>query len=147
MSIQSAHPLSDCGPKAENTGSSTLPAHKIHSILSNQRRYLLLEELVARDGRAEFDDLVEVVVVRELGIGPEHAEWAKKRKTVRTSLYQTHMKRLKDHGVVDFRSKTGVIQFGDNAEAILPYLEAPAEPGDSAGLFDRLANAFGSIRS
>ncbi|MFB1066473.1 hypothetical protein [Natrinema sp. H-ect4] len=139
MSIQHADALSDCGTEAPNAGSSGISTTEIHAILSNKRRLFLLEELVALEGKAEFNDLVDRVAQRELGISPKHPNWSDERKKVRVSLYQTHIKRLKQDGVVDYRSKTGTIVLGENSESVLSYLEVPA---NDDGFFGRVSDAF-----
>lgn len=142
MSIQQPNALSDCGTEVPNTSSSALSTCEIHTILSNQRRLYLLEELFAREGVAEFNDLVDAVVVRELEIAPDDPDWSTKRKTVRVSLYQTHIKRLKESSIVDYTSKTGTISLGEHADAVAPYLEVPGIE-ETHGFFDRVSRAFG----
>lgn len=146
MSIQHAHALSDCGTETPNADASTICTTEIHSILSNKRRLFLLEELIARE-EAEFNDLVDAVAQRELGITPENPDWHDERKKVRVSLYQTHIDRLKEHGIIDYQRKTGLIQLAENAEAISPYLEVPTlgTTEDSCGILDRVSSAFRSM--
>lgn len=142
MSTQHAHALSGCGPEAPNPDSSPLSTCDIHSILSNQRRLYLLEELFARKGRAEFDDLVDAVCERELEATGEKTSWSDKRKSVRVSLYQTHMSRLKDDAIVDYARRTGTIALAQNSDIVAPYLDVEVE---TAGFLDRVSSALRSM--
>ena len=148
MSIQDAHALSDCGTEAANAAVSGISTTEIHSILSNKRRLFLLEELVAIAGQeAEFNDLVDAVAERELGITPDDPSWSDERKKVRVSLYQTHIERLRDAGVVDYERKTGLIELGEHADEILPYLDvgsAAATHGDDS-IVGRVSSAFRAL--
>lgn len=127
MSIKNAHALSDCGIEAEKSTDSGLETVEIHALLSNERRLFALEYLFAQNGQAEFNAIVDHVAQRELDVAPDDPEWSDARHKVRVSVYQTHIDRLKDDGIVDYERKTGTIRLGKNASEVAPFLDLEEE--------------------
>lgn len=77
-----------------------LDADAAFALLSNARRRHLLREL--RDGRtASLDDVARRVAAAERGVSTGDVD-AGARKSVHVSLYQTHVPRLAEHGVVRY---------------------------------------------
>jgi hypothetical protein len=52
----------------------------------------------------------------------------KQRKRVQTALYQMHLPKLAEQGVVSYDRRAGRVELADRAEDCLPYLDATPEP-------------------
>ena len=85
-----------------NPHPNSLDADAMFGLLSNERRRRLLKELDRR-GTATLDEMARVVAAAEQGTSTEEVE-TNARKSVHVSLYQTHVPRLAEAGVVDYDS-------------------------------------------
>lgn len=85
-----------------------LGVDEVLDVLKNERRRLVIEVL-AEEGMMTWEDLPREVANRQAGGSATELE----RKRVHVSLYQSHIPRLKDRGVVEAH-KTG-----EDAEAFV----------------------------
>lgn len=93
-------------------------------VLQNERRRRVLRHLWNReDGGASLGDLAEHVAAIENGTTPE-ALTAKQRKRVYVGLYQSHLPKLDEAGVVEFDQKRGEVELTERSDQLKRYLDA-----------------------
>jgi hypothetical protein len=78
--------------------SDTISQNGAYDILSNERRRFVLSYLSRVDGPVELGELAEEIGRWETG---SESLSRKERKRVYVSLYQTHIPRLADAGVIE----------------------------------------------
>lgn len=83
--------------------------------LKNRRRRYALQILLEEDGPIQLSELSERIASLETGV-PINELSAHERKSVYTSLYQTHLPKLHDVGFVDYNSNRGIVKLGEQAE-------------------------------
>ena len=90
----------------------------IHSLCSNRRRRLIISYLVRdADGHCTISDATEYVAGVEAlddGDGPEHRPGGQ-RKAVYIALYQSHLPKLDEAGVIEWDKDRGTIDATDFA--------------------------------
>jgi hypothetical protein len=132
--------------------SDSLSQDTLFFILQNSRRRETIRCLQEMGGEAEFSDVVEAVAGREFDCEPHELEYDK-RKTVYTSLYQTHLPKLQDAGIVEYDRRGGYVRLTDVAGELDEYLDQPAGANGfqyvhvglaSLLLFVALANVLGA---
>jgi len=101
---------------------------EVFKLLSVQRRRELLRGLKRAGGEATFGELTEAIAT-----GESDAESTRKgRKAVYVSLYQTHVPRLVEAGVIERDDETKSLRLTERAADLLAYLEFdPAEKSRS----------------
>lgn len=104
--------------------SETISQNRAFDILSNARRRFILSYLSKSDGPVELRELADEVARWETG---SDSLSRKERKRVYVSLYQTHIPRLNDAGVIDYDSESGLVQLVDRARDIDRYVREPTE--------------------
>lgn len=93
----------------------------IFDVLKNRRRRYTLHYLKRQDRPVELSELAEQVAAWENDkTVPELT--ANERKSVYTSLYQTHLPKLADAGIVDYNRNRGVVELSRNASQLEGYL-------------------------
>ena len=101
----------------------TLPQETVFTLLQNERRRYVLEYLDSTDGPVEIRDLSEHVAARENDQAVSEVTY-QERKRVYTSLYQIHLPKLADAGVVDYDRRAGVVSLAPASDACLQHLAA-----------------------
>ncbi|MFW6384520.1 MAG: DUF7344 domain-containing protein [Halodesulfurarchaeum sp.] len=114
---------------------------EIFFLLKNRRRRAVIEYLLEAGGRAQFDELVVAIAAREKEKDVKEITY-KERKSVHTSLYQSHLPKLQSAGVVEYDRRSGSVTLTDAIEAIRPYLDVSAaheaqSPTDGLDRLDR----------
>ncbi len=90
-------------------------------ILTNARRRYTLSYLRSRTGAVSIGELAEVVAAWENDTSIELVS-SKERKSVYTSLYQTHLPKMADAGVIEYDRQRGNVQLSDRANELDEYL-------------------------
>lgn len=121
---------------------STLPASKIHFVLSNTRRQLALEYLAKRDGVATLRDLSEEVAAAETGQSPPPRNV---RETVYVSLHQTHLPTLHDLGLIEYDRDRKVITWLAASRDVQYYMEVVTKYGITWDEFYRYLGVIGLL--
>jgi DNA-binding transcriptional ArsR family regulator len=98
-----------------------LSENELFDVLRNPRRRATMKYLRA-EGSADVSDLVDHVGAREFGVEPE-ALARGQRKSVHVSLYQTHLPKLDDAGVVEYDPDRGTVEVTDAASRLYPLLD------------------------
>ncbi|PSP56350.1 hypothetical protein BRC82_02330 [Halobacteriales archaeon QS_1_67_19] len=111
----------DNSPKQE-----TLSEDLIFDVLKNRRRRYTLHYLKQQDRPVELSELAEQVAAWENDTTVEGLS-ANERKSVYTSLYQTHLPKLADAGIVEYNQNRGVVELSDNATQLEGYLQPQDE--------------------
>jgi len=104
----------------------SLPLDQTFEILRNQRRRYVLQYLDATEGQVSLSDLAEQIAawendkeVREIS--------SSERKRVYVGLYQCHLPKMDDMGVVAFNKPRGIVEPGENVGAVVEYLRTDDE--------------------
>ena len=109
-------------PSPSRDRDDDLELSEVFEILQNQRRRRVLRYLTTTaDGRATLSDLAEHVAGLENDVDPAHLS-SSQRKRVYVGLYQAHLPKLDDYGVVDFDKNRGTVVLDDTSD-LDPYFE------------------------
>ena len=103
----------------------TLSLTVIFEVLRNARRRYVLREIANHedgDGIA-FGDLVDHVAAEEQGAEVGTVD-SGTRKAVYTSLYQSHLPKLDDMGVISYDRRSGPVRAGPHLDEVLNCLDA-----------------------
>lgn len=93
----------------------------IFEILHVSRRRDVLGYLEENDGAASLDELAEFIAAKENGI----EEWelsSSQRKRVYIGLYQCHLPKMDDAGIIDYNQPRGQVELKPAAAQLYPYL-------------------------
>ncbi|MDS0259626.1 hypothetical protein NDI56_09505 [Haloarcula sp. S1CR25-12] len=128
--------------KIADTSGSGLSEDEIFTLLAMHRRRELLRTLDRAGGEATVGD-----ITNELA-GGEHGDDAgvKERKTVYVSLYQTHIPRLVEAGVLVHDEDTKLVRLTDRGEVLLAYLRYDPT-AKQPGLLSRVLRPGGRKRA
>lgn len=98
----------------------------LFSLLSNPRRRFILQYLSRVEGPVTLQDLATEVAAWENETDSEDLT-DKERKRLYVSLYQTHIPKLDDVGVIEYDQDTGEIQLTDQVSDLSMYLDGDVE--------------------
>ncbi len=101
---------------------TTLSRDLVFDVLKNQRRRYALHYLKQAEDTVQLSDLAEQVAAWENDITVD-AISAAERKRVYTALYQSHLPKLDDAGIVNYNQNRGIVELATAAEQLDPYLE------------------------
>lgn len=99
----------------------------VFDVLKNRRRRYALHYLRRADGTVQLSELAEQVAAWENGITVD-AISAAERKRVYTALYQSHLPKLDDAGIVDYNQNRGIVELSSAADQLDMYLDLEAQP-------------------
>jgi hypothetical protein len=100
---------------------------RIHSLIGNQRRLLLLRELTEVGDEATVRELSERLAAKETGTWPPPRS---ARKSVYVSLIQTHLPKLDRADVIAYDEGAKSVRLCSEICRLEPYLDAPEEDSD-----------------
>jgi hypothetical protein len=110
-----------CGNRASD---GTVDVGTVCEMLGNRRRRYALHYLKQQDdGTVEMGELSTRVAAWERGVEPEQVSYDE-RKTVHTALYQHHAPKLDENGLVEYDSRSGVLELTEAGADVDLYLEA-----------------------
>ena len=121
---------------------SSLSDDETFDLLRNERRRETLRYLETNDGRATLDEVAENIAAKENDTTVEELT-SDQRKRVYVGLYQNHMSKLDDAGVVDYDKDRGTIRITPAARQLLQYLDVPPVEVGSGGEPDAPARGTG----
>lgn len=98
----------------------------VFEILKNERRRRVLSYLRDHDERVTLSDLAEHIAALENDTDVASIT-SSQRKRVYVGLYQCHLPKMDDMGVVDFNQNRGIIERGPNAEQLYEYIDSDGE--------------------
>jgi len=114
-------PASGVAEEGQPSGPEEIRLDVIFDILKNQRRRHVLRYLREYE-TTTLSDLAEHVAALENGKDVQSLT-SSERKRVYVGLYQCHLPRMNDAGVIDFDSDRGRIELNDTAEQLDQYLD------------------------
>ncbi|WP_134670059.1 DUF7344 domain-containing protein [Halorussus marinus] len=99
----------------------------VFDVLKNRRRRYALHYLRRADDSVELSELAEQVAAWEndTTVG---AISAAERKRVYTALYQSHLPKLDEAGIVEYNQNRGIVELSGAAEQLDVYLDLDAQP-------------------
>ena len=101
----------------------------LFELLKNQRRRDAIRYLKEHDGEATLSDMAEHIAAKENDITVE-ALSSSQRKRVYIGLYQCHLPKMADTGVIDFEKNRGDIELQPPAQQLDAYLDSDEEEED-----------------
>ena len=107
----------------ESEDDESPPLDLVFGILKNSRRRKVIKYLRQREERISMSDLAEHIAAVENGTTPRMLT-SKQRKRVYVALYQCHLPKMDDAGVVDFNNDRGTIELGEEAVEFEAHLKA-----------------------
>ncbi|QWC20226.1 hypothetical protein [Halorubrum sp. 2020YC2] len=111
------------------TRENGLSQDALFSLLSNPRRRYILQYLNRTGETIRLQALAAEVAAWENETEPE-ALTNKQQKRLYVSLYQTHIPKLEEAGIVEYDGDTGEIRLTDRGSDLNRYLDADAPEGD-----------------
>lgn len=110
------------GSKMTETQNNELSQDTLFSLLSNPRRRYILSYLNGTDEPILLQDLASEVAAWEIETDPDQLT-DKQQKRLYVSLYQTHIPKLEEAGIVDYESDTGEIRLTHRGDDLNRYLD------------------------
>jgi hypothetical protein len=114
-------------PPITQQDSDTLTQGKVYDLLSNARRRFVISYLRDREEPVELNALSREVAAWESETAIEDLT-DQQIKRVYVSLYQTHIPKLNESGLVDYDRDTGMVALADNVRALDTYLPDGDQP-------------------
>lgn len=118
-------PAQDHGAPASG---SELTDDELFDVLRNSRRRDVLSYLLAEGPTATVTELTEHIASAEYEV-PAGELTTTQRKRVYTALYQCHLARLDEFGVVAFDRDEKTVTLRDRADQVAPYLGSDGSEG------------------
>jgi hypothetical protein len=96
----------------------------IFEVLKNERRRRVIEYLRTNDEPADLGAVAEYIAALENDKDEKLITYAE-RKRVYVGLYQCHLPKMDDMGVIKFNRARGRIEMTDQTEELVPYMKGP----------------------
>ena len=106
-----------------------LSKDEVFDILSKSRRRYVLYYLRETGEPVELGELAEELAAWENDTPVEDLT-KQERKRVYVSLYQTHIQKLSEAGIVEYDPDTGMVSLGDGTDQIRAYLPTEDDEGE-----------------
>ncbi|APX95633.1 hypothetical protein BB347_02835 [Natronorubrum daqingense] len=118
-----------CRPEGSDDPASSgrearLSQDEIFHILQTNRRRDAISYLVEKRGPVKMSDVAEYVAAREHGTTVEELT-STQRQRVYIPLYQSHLPKLDEKGIIDYNKPRGIVEPTDRISVFEPYLEPP----------------------
>ncbi len=107
----------------ETESTEGLSKDQAFDILRNSRRRAIISGLRARGGELSVKELSTYVAAEEYGV-PASELTPEQYKRVYTGLYQCHLDRMEELGVIDFDTDTNTVTLHHVASHLEPYLDS-----------------------
>ena len=130
----------------QETVQELLSKDTIFELLKNQRRRDAIQYLKQNDGEAKLGDMAEFIAAKENDIDIAQLS-SSQRKRVYIGLYQCHLPKMANSGVIDFEKNRGDITLKPMAEQLEPYLgdSTPADEETPAATSKRNVAVAGAV--
>lgn len=116
----------ESGPKTKEP----LSKSHIFDLLSADRRQAVLRYLDQNDGTGKLGEIAEFIASEECDCPVEQLN-SQQRKRVYVGLYQCHLPKMDDSGVVEYDKHRGTIELQDSVTQLLPYMESTDEDAEN----------------
>lgn len=116
----------------------------VFDVLKNSRRRLVLEYLAKQDDTVDLRDLADYVTAAENDTEVS-AITSKERKRVYVGLYQFHLPKMDDMGIIDFNQDRGRIQLTERGQTLVrKHTEHTTSGGQAAPYYYSMAGIGGT---
>lgn len=105
--------------------SDDLTKDEVLDLLSNARRRYLIHYLVRHGGRENLSELAGRMAAWEMNVPPD-AITDDARRRVYISLYQTHLPKLEQSGIITYDQDARIVELTDRADELVEFLPAPS---------------------
>lgn len=95
---------------------------QIFDLLSNRRRRYVLNYLLRVDRPVSIQELSKELATWEFDVDEDELT-DQQEKRIYVALYQTHIPKLEDAGVITYDSDAGLVELTDDATRLQPYVE------------------------
>jgi hypothetical protein len=112
----------DDQPEVDDDEEEVLPKDVQYDIVRNERRRLVLKFLAEEKNPVSVGRLSEYVAGIENDKDPRMLD-SQERKRAYVGLYQCHLPRMDDAGVIDYNKSRGVVALGPHAEEVVAHVE------------------------
>lgn len=119
-----------------------LSKDQMFHLLSNQRRRDVLRYLAAHEGPVDMRDVAERVAAQEHDTTVKQLT-SDERQRVYIALYQTHLPKLDDHGIIAYDQSRGVLERTERANQLDPYLDDSDETTGAGQTEPPAVNEYG----
>ena len=144
---------SDAGPRSERADTEFDAAHEAgeglpldvtFEILKNRRRRLILEYLEGETDPMAIGELAEHIAAIENDIDVRQLD-SQQRKRVYIGLYQCHLPKMDDAGVIEYNQTRGLVELNDKAAPLYDYFDEtePEQPDTDGRQYLFLTALFG----
>jgi len=99
-----------------------LSEDEIFDLLSNRRRRYVLNYLLRVDRPVSIQELSKQLAMWEFDVEPDELT-DQQEKRIYVALYQTHIPKLEDAGVVEYDSDASLVELTGEATQLQPYVE------------------------
>ncbi|MCU4742727.1 ArsR family transcriptional regulator [Halobacteria archaeon AArc-m2/3/4] len=114
---------------AEENDDERLSKDVIFELLKNRRRREVLAYLLDTEETVTLGELAEQLAAWENDT-EINALSSDQRKRVYVALYQTHLPKMDDAGIIDYDQDRGLITLSDNADLLMMYLDTDSHRQD-----------------
>ncbi|MFD1515751.1 DUF7344 domain-containing protein [Halomarina rubra] len=120
----------------EPSAPETLAKDDLFHLLQNERRRRAVQYLVEQEGSVDMGSIAEHIAALENDISVAQLTSAQ-RKRVYVGLYQCHLPKLDEAGVIDYDKNRGTVSRTPLTDSLVPYLtvENGEEETDAAAEF------------
>ncbi len=101
----------------------------IFELLKNRRRREVLTYLLEAEDTVTLGELAEQIAAWENDTDV-NALSSDQRKRVYVALYQTHLPKMDDAGIIEYDQDRGLISLSDNADLLMMYLDTDTHQTD-----------------
>lgn len=125
------------GESSPDNGERLTKSH-VFDLLSADRRQEVLRYLDRNDGTADLGEVAEHIASQECSVAIDQLN-SQQRKRVYVGLYQCHLPKMADAGVIDYDPDRGDIALNERSARLLNYLyfEDTDPDGHGDGLLER----------
>ncbi|WP_424020040.1 DUF7344 domain-containing protein (plasmid) [Halorientalis pallida] len=106
----------------EESPAEELSLDLIFEILKNERRREVIRYLREHEQQVTLSDLAEHIAALENDTDVASIT-SSQRKRVYVGLYQCHLPKMADMGIVQFNQNRGIVSLGENASQLYEYLD------------------------
>lgn len=109
-------------PPVENGAAHEIPKEDAFEILKNRRRRDILHYLEQNGSEAQVGGMAKQIAAWENGIDVDSVT-SKQRKRLYTALYQSHLPKMDDVGILEYDQRRGTVKLTDEGAELDVYLE------------------------
>ncbi|WP_138798456.1 hypothetical protein [Halostella sp. PRR32] len=124
----------------DDTDESTLTEDQIFHLLQNERRRNVLRYLQGEDGTVRMRDIAEQVAAWEHDTTVK-ALTSKQRQRVYIPLYQSHLPKLDEEGIIEYNQSRGIVERASLADRLDRHL-GPVDDDDATDDESRSWNSY-----